>query len=55
MPSGGHLGPDRAQLGHDFLMHGTDLAIDIRRHRDVAHNSFFDTKTSAMNRHEICP
>ena len=50
----GHLGADGAQFGHDLVMHGTDVAVSDRGHRHVADKGFFDTKTSAMNRHEYC-
>jgi hypothetical protein len=37
-------------------MHGTDLAVGARGHLRVAADvCFFDTKTSAMNRHELFP
>ena len=52
----GHLRADGAQFAHDLVMHGTDLAVGDGGHRHVAANEcFFDTKTSAMNRHEIVP
>ena len=51
----GHLGADGAQFVHDLAMHGADIAVGGRRHRHVAGKCFFDTKTSAMNRHEIFP
>src|ERR1700694_416496 len=49
----GHLGPDGAQLRHDLAMHGTDVSVNDYGHRHVAEKCFFDTKTLAMNRHEI--
>ena len=51
----GHLAADRAQLVHDLLMHRACVAIGDRGHRHVAGNCSFDTKTSAMNRHEGIP
>src|SRR5664279_567103 len=51
-----HLGADRAQFAHDLAMHGTDIAVCVGGHRYVAaFESFFDTKTSAMTRHEMVP
>ena len=49
-----HLGTDGAQFGHDLVMHGTDIAVSDRGYRHVANDCLFDTKTSAMNRHENC-
>src|ERR1700737_999012 len=51
----GHLGSDSAQFDHDLAMHGTDIAVSGRLDRQLAEDCFFDTKTSAMNRHEIFP
>src|SRR5665213_2020785 len=51
----GHLGADGAQFAHDLAVHGTDVAVIGRWHRHVAGKCFFNTKTSAMNRHEIPP
>jgi hypothetical protein len=51
----GHLGADGAQFGHDLAMHRANVAVIGRGHRHVAGKCFFDTKTSAMNRHEISP
>jgi hypothetical protein len=50
----GHLGADRAQLGHDLAMHRAEVAaFGGHGHGSVAHNGFFDTKTFATNRHEF--
>src|SRR5665213_377376 len=51
----GHLTADGAQFAHDLAMHGTDISIGDGGHRHVAGNCCFDTKTSAMNRHEALP
>src|SRR5258705_12020629 len=51
----GHLGTDGAQFGHDLAMHRTDVAVDGRGDRHVAVECFLDTKTLAMDRHEIFP
>src|SRR5260370_5924107 len=50
----GHLGADRAQLGHDLAVHRAEIAAvrDFRR-RHGAGEGFFNTKTLAMNRHEF--
>jgi hypothetical protein len=51
-----HLGADRAQLGHDLVMHGPDAGIGDFGHRhDVAGDGFFNAKTFAMNGHEPLP
>ena len=48
----------RAQLSHDLAMQRTDFAArdlgDVRD-RQFGAKGFFDTKTFAMNRHEIVP
>jgi hypothetical protein len=36
-------------------MHGTYFTVNGRGHRHIADKCFFDTKTSAMNRHDIFP
>ncbi len=50
----GHLGADRAKLGHDLAMHRAGV-VAVGGHGHVADNGFFDTKTFATNRHEIFP
>jgi len=50
----GHLGADRAQLGHDLAVQRADIdAIRDFSRRQGAGKGFFNTKTLAMNRHEI--
>ncbi|MGY4257035.1 hypothetical protein ACVI1L_004103 [Bradyrhizobium sp. USDA 4516] len=47
----GHLGADRAKLGHDLAMHRTEIgaARNIRlRHHNLAHR-LLDTKTLALH------
>jgi hypothetical protein len=51
----GHLTADGAQFAHDLAMHRADIGIGDGGHWHVAGNCFFDTKTSAMNRHEALP
>ena len=54
----GHLGADRAQLGHDLAMHRADVAAfgnRGHRHGRIAHKGLFDTKTFATNRHDVFP
>ena len=48
-----HLGADGAQFGHDLTLHGTKIAVCDRGRRHIVDKGLFDTKTSAMNRHEI--
>ena len=51
----GHLAADGAQFVHDFLVHGTNLAVHHCEWRQVACERFFDAKTFALIRHEVFP
>ena len=50
----GHLGADRAKLGHDLAMHRADVAA-FGGHWRITHKGFFDTKTFAADRHDFLP
>src|SRR5262249_17496701 len=47
-----HLAADRSQFAHDLAVHGTGIIVSNDGHWHVANNGFFDSITSAMNRHE---
>src|SRR6201999_4679939 len=51
--AGCHHRADRAQLGHDLVMHGTGFDVASLRQLDDVADGFFDTKSLAMNGHEI--